>query len=197
MELPPPLPKKMRVRHPLWVKALIALAVFQIVALVGLRMAWLACPLIQQSTAMAPAIEKGDGIIMEALTHRGRVPQRGDILVFATGGIKGLGHDIFIKRLVGLPGEELRLDHNGLSVNGVHVSLRNKAGEIAYSSVFTPKYLQNEHEIFTVPPGSYFVIGDNVLHSLDSRVWGSIPAKSVLGRAVWCYWPLEHQGRLE
>jgi signal peptidase I len=150
------------------------------------------------TAAMAPAIQAGDHVVMEHLTYWRHSPQRGDIAVFATDKIPRLGRQTYVKRLVGLPGETLRLNNGALYVNGERISLRNKAGEINY--VFLPsfsKYLRNAKDTVTVPPGCYFVLGDNSERSADSRMWGFVPAASVVGRIVWCYWPIQNAGGVE
>ena len=147
---------------------------------------------------MAPAIQAGDQVVMEHFTYLRHSPQRGDIVVFATDKIPGRSGQKYVKRMVGLPGETLRLSDGVLYANGEPISLRNKEGEIKYT--FSPsfaKYLRNAQDTVTVPPGCYFVLGDNSQRSADSRMWGFLPATSVMGRIVWCYWPPAHVGRVE
>jgi signal peptidase I len=174
-------------------------AAVAMVVLVALRITGQVRPFSVPSGGMAPAIERGDHVIMEHFSYLRQAPARGDLLVFDTSEIPKLGNQTYVKRLVGLPGETLRLDDGKLYVNGEPVVLRNKAGDIKYThlSAYSSKYLRNGPETVTVPPGSYFVLGDNSSHSADSRIWGFVPAESVLGRVVWCYWPPQHAGRVD
>ena len=130
------------------------------------------------NAAMAPAIQAGDHVVMEHLTYLRHPPQRGDIMVFDTDEIPGLGRETYVKRVVGLPGETLRLDNGALYVNGERTSLRNKAGEIKYaSSPSLAKYLRSARDTVTVPPGCYFVLGDNSARSADRSVLGLRPGE--------------------
>lgn len=196
MSSPPSLPVKKRTSQPIWVKILIVLAVLILIVPLALIATNLSRVYSVPNGAMAPAIDAGDHVVMEGFSYLRLPPRRGDIVVFKTDAIPGLGHQTYVKRLVGLPGEELRIDHDALYVNGERVSIRNKEGEIVYRSL-NSRFLRNPQEKIKIPPGSYFVLGDNALRSLDSRMWGCVPASSVLGRAVWCYWPPAHIGHIE
>ena len=150
------------------------------------------------AAGMAPTIEKGDKILMTGF----KKVQRGDVIVFVTDDIPyltrpGSPPTTYVKRLVGLPGEKLRLTDGSLYVNGERIELTNKNGPIRYSHFqFGARYLVDDTEIVTVPDDAYFVLGDNTGQSADSRFFGFVPMKSVLGRAVSCYWPPAHAGPL-
>lgn len=139
---------------------------------------------------MAPAISRGDHFMMEGFSYLLRKPHRGDIIVFKTDGIASLPADtIYIKRVAGEPGERLRIADGKLYVNDTRVSLKNSAGEIHYTFLSGSRYLGSSNDTVTVPEGHYFVLGDNSANSPDSRSWGFVPAKSILGRASLCFWP--------
>jgi len=196
MSSSPALPVKKRTPQPIWVKILIVLAVLVLVTPVVLIATNLSRIYSIPNGAMAPAIAAGDHVVMEGFSYLRRPPRRGDIVVFKTDAIPGLGHETYVKRIVGLPGEELRIDHDALYVNGERVSIRNKEGEIAYRTP-NSKFLRTPQETYKIPPGSYFVLGDYAQRSLDSRIWGTLPASAILGRAVWCYWPPARIGHIE
>ena len=141
--------------------------------------------------AMEPAIVRGDHLLMEGISSRARHPRRGDVIVFKTDGI---GHPVppgqyYVKRVVGEPGDELRILGDRLFVNGQPAALSNAVGEIHYVSHPQAAYLISSNEVVTVPPGRYFVCGDNTRNSLDSRYWGTLPAPNIQGRIVYRYWP--------
>jgi signal peptidase I len=176
-------------------KVIVSLAVVVGAVLISLRPLGLIRPFLVPTGAMTPAISRGDHIMMEGFTFLVRKPHRGDIIIFRTDGIASLpAGTIYNKRVAGEPGERLRMSHGKLYVNDTHVALRNASGEIRY--VFLPgsNYLASDRETVMVPEGHYFVLGDNSSNSSDSRAWGFVPAKNVLGRAFFCFWPLERIG---
>jgi signal peptidase I len=135
--------------------------------------------------------------MMERFTFLKREPRRGDIVVFKTDGIERLPPDsgIFVKRVAGEPGERLQLSEGKLYVNGTNAHLSNASGEIHHTSMGT--YLGNKYETLTVPDGHYFVLGDNSTNSADSRFWGFLPVKNILGRVSFCYSPRQRTGSVK
>lgn len=111
-----------------------------------------------------------------------REPKTGDVIVFIYP--QDQKKD-FIKRLVGLPGETVQIKSGTIFVNDKALP----------DSVFSQRYYYNrgdfgkEGESIVVPKDSYFVLGDNSASSQDSRYWGFVPAKNVLGKAIFIYWP--------
>jgi signal peptidase I len=94
-----------------------------------------------------------------------------------------------VKRDVGLPGDRVRIADGKLFINDEHVTLANAEGEIRYTNLPRSMYLHSAEKDFTVPADSYFVLGDNSPESADSRFWGCVPAKNILSRAWFCYYP--------
>lgn len=111
-----------------------------------------------------------------------RQPNRGDVIVFK---YPGDGKKDYIKRLIGLPGESLEIKNGTVYVNS----------EPLVDPVFNQRYYYNrgdfagEGEKIVVPEDSYFVLGDNSASSQDSRYWGFVPRKNLLGKAMVIYWP--------
>src|SRR5258708_39599302 len=124
---PPPLPQPRRVSLNRLDKLLIGLGlilVFLIGALIVLRIFGLIYPFLVPTGAMAPAVSAGDHVVMEGITFLVRNPRRGDIVAFKGHGIASLGPEtVYIKRVAGLPGEQLRFSRGNLFVNDKRVVL--------------------------------------------------------------------------
>ena len=118
-------------------------------------------------------------------------PKRGDIIVFKTppAAAQDCGSGgTFVKRLIGLPGDKIFEDAKGfIWING------KKLNEPYISATARKQDIQNnpqhENSRWYVPPGEYFFMGDNRGGSCDSRVWGSVPRKNLIGKVIATYWP--------
>jgi signal peptidase I len=195
---PPPLPENVKApaMRPIS-KILLSMAVAVLLCLFLLRAIGLMRLFSVPTAAMTPTLAPGEHFMMEGLSFLVRKPHRGDVIVFRTDGIEVLAPGmIYIKRVVGEPGETLQLKDGKLYVGGKHVPIKNAAGEIHY--VFLPfsHYLASDSDKVTVPEGQYFVIGDNSSNSSDSRNWGFVPARNIMGRAAIRYWPLNRLGEV-
>lgn len=111
-------------------------------------------------------------------------PVRGDVIVFKA---PTDNEKDFIKRVIGLPGDSVMVKDGFTYVNG------KKLDESPYLKDDVRTYGGNflhEGQPFTVPVGSYIVFGDNRPFSSDSREWGLLTRKAIIGRSVFVYWPL-------
>ncbi|MGF1529827.1 MAG: signal peptidase I [Puniceicoccaceae bacterium] len=142
-------------------------------------------------------ILSGDALFVDRMTYHFRRPKPGDPVVFRTGKIPDLGDRYYIKRLVGTPGDVLelrdpKLFSNGELLEGADAFLNNYEQVEGYGGYTTLKerhlYLK-EGRPMQVPPGVFFVLGDNSPNSADSRVFGFVPEKEVIGRAILIYYP--------
>ena len=194
---PPPLPRRPRPSMGRGTECLIALAVIPaslIAVLIFLRVFGLVRPFAVPTGAMTPAVSPGDHVMVEGVTFLFRQPRRGDIVVFWTDGIASLpAGQFYLKRVAGQPGDHLRISGGKLFINEKKVSLSNAVGEISYDSPPNAEAFSLRTEV-TVPGGSYFVLGDNSTNSFDSRFWGSVPRRNIIGRVLFCYWPLQRIG---
>ena len=117
-------------------------------------------------------------------------PHRGQIIVFKTPPLAALrcgAGGTFVKRLIGLPGEKLKEDAKGF----IYVE---EPGSKRYVKLNEPyvKADRRDHQpahTWHVPKGDYFFMGDNRAQSCDSRVWGSVPRKNLIGEVFFVYWP--------
>lgn len=128
------------------------------------------------SISMRPTIKVDDRVIFNKNAYKNNSPKRGDVIVFnATTKLVELGYtERLIKRIIGLPGEVIRLKNNKVYING-------KAVKEKYISKF-PDY---EEKSFTVPTNQYFVMGDDRNNSLDSRFWGYVSPDFIIGKMIW------------
>ncbi len=132
------------------------------------------------SESMLPTLEVNDRLIIDKVTYDFRNPERGEIVVFQpTIALKEQGfRDAFIKRIVGLPGEEVQVKKGIVFINGQPLAEPYLAAP--------PDY---EYGPVVVPADHYLVLGDNRNHSFDSHFWGFVPRKNIIGRAAVRFWP--------
>jgi len=131
------------------------------------------------SSSMEPTLVPGERVLVAKFYYRFTEPQRGDIIVFRYPIDKRKN---LIKRVIGLPGEKIKIANGMVYVNGEPLE-GEKFNRTYYDVGF---YGEGEK---TVPEDSYFVLGDNSQNSDDSRFWGYVPRKNILGRAFCIYWP--------
>ena len=149
-------------------------------------------------------VNTGDHVFVDKFSYHFCPPRRGDVFVFSTKDIRGLeahhnpaeGSQYYIKRLTGLPGDTLRVDPPKLFVNGAPAKglgfERVMSKEDGYAGYFNgpPNGLLNDPDNeLHVPPKGYVAMGDNSGNSLDSRYWGFVPQRNIMGRALFVYWP--------
>ncbi len=145
--------------------------------------------------SMETTLMNKDYVLTDKISYRTGEPQRGDIVVVhapeAANCPTGTGCD-FIKRMIGLPGDTVEIKNNGIYVNG------NKLEEpyINEGNQTLPGNFTRDRAI-TLGPDQYFVVGDNRMHSSDSRAWGPVSRDDIVGRAFFRYWPLKSAQLLE
>ncbi len=124
--------------------------------------------------SMVPTLANGEYIIISRLSYRFGTPQRGDIIVFHP---PLSPQEEYIKRIIGLPGDEVRIEQGQIYINGQHLS----------ESYIHQQWVSNGS--WRVPAGQVFVLGDNRNNSQDSRSWGTVSMDAVVGKAILVYWP--------
>ncbi len=159
-------------------------------------------------------VETGDQVFVDKISYHFVPPRRGEVFVFKTNSIAGIriepgmGAQHYIKRLTGLPGDELRIDPPRLYVNGALPSekslLKVIAAQDGYRGYANGGYdekgrfaaaliLSGAESRFRVPPKTYFAMGDNSFNSYDSRGWGPVPERNLVGRGFFVWWPFNAQ----
>ena len=139
-------------------------------------------PVRVEGTSMLPRLEDQDRLFINKFAYRIGDIHRGDVVVFL------YPHDTtksYIKRVIALPGDDLRIDHGTVYVNGV-----------AKKEPYVPlKYEDDRSQPeITVPSGEYFVMGDHRSISSDSRDFGPVARPLIYGKAAFVYWPVDQAG---
>ncbi len=133
-------------------------------------------PFIVSGESMIPTFHDGDYLVIDELSYRIHEPRRGDVIVFQPPNQrKGV---YYIKRIVGLPGETIRIANGKIMI---------KSPDSEEEEELSEPYLQNiSSDTLTtqVGPAEVFVLGDNRPRSSDSRAWGTLPIENITGKAL-------------
>ena len=141
-------------------------------------------PVKVEGTSMMPSLEDQERIFVNKFVYRLEPIERGDIVVFRYPRDPSKS---YIKRVIGMQGDDIRIDGGQVYVNG-------KALDESYvPSEYTD---QRSYPDIVVPPHCYFVLGDHRSMSNDSRDFGSVNQSFIYGKAVFGYWPMEKMGRV-
>ncbi|MEM8808344.1 MAG: signal peptidase I [Cyanobacteria bacterium P01_G01_bin.38] len=171
----------------LWIESLQTIGLSLFIAL-GMRQ-FVAEARYIPTGSMEPTLQVNDRLVIEKISYRLNPPQQADIIVFLPPA-ELFGPDqkrqAFIKRVIGLPGDEVQVTEGQVFVNG-------DALEEDY--IKAPPDYQWGPEI--VPDASYLVLGDNRNNSVDSHVWGYVSQKDIIGRAAVRFWPPNRLGGLD
>lgn len=146
-------------------------------------------PFVVEGSSMEPSLHDQEYLIVDRLSYRIGHPQRGDIIVFDAPNNPGVD---YIKRIIGLPGEKIKITDNQIYIN---------------AKLVDEKYLPRDYKTLIdnnldyaldrqLSSDEYFVMGDNREHSLDSREIGTIKKDKIVGRAWAVLYPLEYFGKV-
>ena len=160
--------------------------VFAFWILVSLARTVFLSPFMVEGDSMLPTIHNGAIFMVDKISYKYGDPQRDDIIVFT---LREDPSFFYVKRVIGLPGDNIHLDSDGVYLVD---AFTNKRTKLAEPYVFPEKYqpaqfLSTTNELgqdFTVPAGKYFVLGDNRQHSKDSRYFYNpfIPREQIVGK---------------
>ena len=164
------------------------------------------------SSSMYPTLIEGDRIFVEKVTKPFRAPKRGDVIVFyppdetlktdflsVMARLTGiLCKDIaYIKRIIGLPNDKLEIKKEN---DNFYVYINGKK-EIEPYILSETDWIDCRDDMYCgplqIPDGQYFMMGDNRGNSQDSRFWGFLPEKNIIGRAVFKFWPIPRMGLIK
>ncbi len=140
------------------------------------------------SLSMYPTFDVGDQLAVEKVTKRIKPLYRNEVVVFNPPqtfkdiveqyGDKKKGREALIKRIVAIEGDKVEVRQGKLYVN-----------DVMQDEPFTAEDAEYQFGPVVVPKDNVLVLGDNRNHSLDGHIWGFLPTKNVIGRAVFVYWP--------
>lgn len=163
-------------------RELVEFAIIAMIIVVPFRM-FIAQPYIVNGASMDPTFKTGDYLIVDQISYRFHQPLRGSVIVFRYPKEPSI---FFIKRVIGFPGETV-------SIKGGTVSIINSVHPEGF--VLSEPYIKLtkvEDFSMTLKADEYFVMGDNRAGSADSRYWGPLPTKDIVGRPVLQLFPLSH-----
>lgn len=144
---------------------------------------YLVQPFLVSGESMVPNFQNGDYLLIDELTYRLRAPERGEILVFK---FPGNESTYFIKRIIGLPGERLRIENNKITVYN-----QSHPNGVVLNEDYLPKNdITSDTQDVTLGKDEYFMMGDNRPASYDSRRWGPLPRKDIIGLVRVRLWPV-------
>lgn len=159
----------------------VALSVFVVIYLFIIQ------PHEVKGSSMEPNFHNNEYIITDKISYRFSNPERGQVIIFKA----PVNPDVdYIKRIIGLPGDKVKVIKGKVYVNDKMLDEFYLASE---TPIFPGGFMQESVEI-VVPEGHFFVMGDNRPHSSDSREFGPIAKKLIIGRAIFRYWPISELG---
>lgn len=161
------------------VKDFFIFAILAIIIVIPIRI-FIAQPFIVSGTSMVPTFETGQYLIVDQISYRLGSPDRGDVIIFK---YPNNPKRFFIKRVIGLPGEEVEIHGTDVYITGIdgkRFKLDEPYIELSRESEMTTKLKDDE----------YFVMGDNRAASLDSRSWGPLQEDFITGKALIRLLPL-------
>lgn len=139
-------------------------------------------PVRVEGTSMLPRLENSDRLFINKFVYRVSPIERGDIVVFH---YPRDPEKSYIKRVIGLPGDHLRIDQGTVYINGKRLIEK-----------YVPEEYRDDRSMaqIVVPEDSYFVMGDHRSISSDSRDFGPVDRSLIYGKAVFVYWPAKDAG---
>jgi signal peptidase I len=139
-------------------------------------------PVRVEGTSMLPQLEDQDRLFIDKIAYRVGEIHEGDVVVFEYPRDRSKS---YIKRVIALPGDRLRIDHGRVYVN-----------EKRLPEAYVPLRFEDDRSVaeMTLPPHEYWMMGDHRSISSDSRDFGPVDRSLIYGKAVFVYWPMEQVG---
>ncbi len=165
-----------------WIRDLLISVVIAVVVIIFVYQ-----PVKVEGTSMMPGLVDQERIFVNKFIYRFGIGQieRGDLVVFWFPADQSKS---YIKRIIGVPGDTIAIDHGAVYVNGKALEEDYVPEEYRDYASMPARYVEPDH---------YFVLGDHRNSSNDSRMWGLVPRSCIYGKAVFVYWPLAKIGPLK
>ncbi|TSC90767.1 MAG: signal peptidase I [Parcubacteria group bacterium Gr01-1014_2] len=168
----------------LFVWEIIKIAALALIIILPIRY-FIAQPFFVKGASMESAFENGDYLIINEVSYRFSEPQRGDVVVFR---FPEDPKQFFIKRIIGLPNETVEIRNNKVKI----FDEKNPDGSILDESSYLDSNQITEGSLrIKIYENEYFVLGDNRLHSSDSRRWGTLNKDFIIGKTFIRAWPIK------
>jgi signal peptidase I len=174
---PPPAPQRASGGIGLWMRDLLVSAAASVLIITFLYQ-----PVRVEGTSMLPRLEDHDRLFINKFVYRFAAIERGDVVVFH---YPRDPEKSYIKRVIALPGDRLRIEHGEVLLNGKRLP-----------EPYVPEAYEDSRSMaeITVPEDCYFVMGDHRSISSDSREFGAVDRSLIYGKAVFVYWPARDAG---
>jgi signal peptidase I len=151
----------------------------------GIFIIFLYQPVKVEGTSMMPQLFDQERIFINKFVYKFDDIQRGDVIVFWYPLDPSKS---YIKRVIGLPGDTVRVSAGKVLIDGYPISEQYVRPEYFDHQSYAPVHVE---------PGHYYVMGDHRNSSNDSRAWGTVARSYIYGKAVLVYWPVNHFGRVQ
>ena len=161
----------------LWIRDLFVSAIASVLIITFLYQ-----PVRVEGTSMLPRLEDRDRLFINKFVYHLSAIERGDVVVFH---YPRDPEKSYIKRVIGLPGDRLRIDHGQVWLNGRRLT-----------ESYVPEEYQDTRSVaeMVIPEGTYYMMGDHRSISSDSREFGPVERSLIYGKAVFIYWPARDAG---
>lgn len=158
---------------------LIMLACFAVIRLYVMQ------PFVVKGASMHPNFSNGDYLIVDELSYHFGEPQRGDVMIFR---FPDDPKEYYIKRLIGLPGETVEIKDNRVKI----INSQHPEGFLLDESIYLPgDFVTNGNSVTLLKEDEFYVLGDNRMASSDSRKWGVLERKYIIGRVFLRALPMD------
>lgn len=144
---------------------------------------FIAEPFIVSGASMDPTFASGQFLIVDRLSYRFSTPERDDVIVFRYPNNPSV---YYIKRIIGLPNETVKIDHGNVTI----INSQYPDGLKLDQSFVAPAHASLDSETIKLGQNEYFVMGDNRRESSDSRAWGNLESKYIVGKPILRLLPL-------
>ncbi|MDO8430376.1 MAG: signal peptidase I [Candidatus Taylorbacteria bacterium] len=163
-------------------KEILKFTIIALIIVIPVR-TFIAQPFIVSGSSMDPTFATGQYLIIDQVSYRLSDPKRNDVIVFRYPRNPKI---FYIKRIIGLPTETISINTGKVTI----INKENPEGMLLPDPYIAPSHHSSETLEVTLGSAEYFVMGDNRTESSDSRLWGALPAKYIMGRPLLRLLPL-------